>query len=137
MKIYDITACETNNCNTHIVWYLKKYRLFSNPFQKNDNWLYLWINSLKFSTVCFYCMTSCGLWTYIETKLQNICFTSYKTFSKKQEEVWNESPCIIVAWCLKKNISLVIFYYLVHYLIKSHDQMSWLTLLREILTLSF
>ena len=28
------------------------------PFSKNQNWVYLRINSLKFSTACFYCMSS-------------------------------------------------------------------------------
>ena len=44
------------------------------PFSKKSNWAYLWINSLKFSTVCFYCMPSRGLSKYIETKLQITCF---------------------------------------------------------------
>ena len=34
----------------------------------------LWINSLKFCTVCFYCMASWGLSKYVETKLQTTCF---------------------------------------------------------------
>ena len=33
-----------------------------------------WVNSLKFYTVCFYCMASWGLSKYIETKLQTTCF---------------------------------------------------------------
>ena len=28
------------------------------PISKNQDWAYLWINSLKFDTVCFYCMSS-------------------------------------------------------------------------------
>ena len=31
-------------------------KLFTDPFLKNQNWIYLWINNLKFYTVCFYCM---------------------------------------------------------------------------------
>ena len=26
------------------------------PLSKNQNWAYLWFNSLKFHAVCFYCM---------------------------------------------------------------------------------
>ena len=33
-------------------------KLFLDPSLKNQNWAYLWINSLKFYTVCFYCMPS-------------------------------------------------------------------------------
>ena len=31
-------------------------KLFPDPFLKNQNGQFLWINSLKFYTVCFYCM---------------------------------------------------------------------------------
>ena len=30
-------------------------KLFQDPFLKNQNWLSLSTNGLKFSTVCFYC----------------------------------------------------------------------------------
>ena len=43
-------------------------------FLKNQNRAYLWINSLKFYIVCFYCMVSRGLSQYTETKLQTTCF---------------------------------------------------------------
>ena len=33
-------------------------KLFPVSFLKNQNWAYYWINSSKFYTVCFYCMTS-------------------------------------------------------------------------------
>ena len=33
-------------------------KLVSDSFLKNKNWAYLWINCLKFYTVCFYCMPS-------------------------------------------------------------------------------
>ena len=44
------------------------------PFLKSQNWAYLLTSSLKFHTVCFYCMSSWGLSKYIETKLQTTCF---------------------------------------------------------------
>ena len=49
-------------------------KLVPEPFLKNQNWAHHWINSLKFYTVCFYCMTSWGLSKYVETKLQTNCF---------------------------------------------------------------
>ena len=49
-------------------------KLLPDPFLKDQNWAYLWINSLKFYTVCFYCMSSCELSKFIETKLQTTCF---------------------------------------------------------------
>ena len=103
-KFYDVTAWLTNN--TQIAQYLKKYRQNDNeigqliewymrniflakacakcggetsprPFLKNWKWAYLWINSLRFYTVSFYCMVSWGLSQYIGTKLQTTCFHLY------------------------------------------------------------
>ena len=42
-------------------------KLFPEPFLKYQNWAYLWINSLKFYPVYFYCMPSWVLSKYIET----------------------------------------------------------------------
>ena len=44
-------------------------KLFAELFLKNQNGAYLWINSLKFHTVCFYSMPSRGLSNYIKMKL--------------------------------------------------------------------
>ena len=49
-------------------------KLFPDPFLKNQNWAYFWINSLKFYPVYFYCMPRWGLSKYIETKRQTTCF---------------------------------------------------------------
>ena len=59
------------------------------PFPKNQNWEYLWINSLKFYTACFFCMPRWELFKYIETKLQNTCFYIIWSFFKKSNEIWN------------------------------------------------
>ena len=45
------------------------------PFLAKQNWVYLWINSLKFYTVYFRWILSWGLSKYIETKLQTTCFS--------------------------------------------------------------
>ena len=44
-------------------------KLVPDPFLKNENWAYLWINWLEFETVYFYCMPSWRLSKYIETRL--------------------------------------------------------------------
>ena len=83
LKIYDVATWLTSNCNAHITWkmfFLKNHtqnvmeKLFPDPVLKNQNWAYLWMNSLKFYIVYFYCMLSWGLSKYIETKLQTIYF---------------------------------------------------------------
>ena len=62
-------------------------KLFPDPFLKNQNGAYLCFNSLKFYTVCFYCMPSWGLSQYIETKLQSTCFQlSRKAFLKNKKK---------------------------------------------------
>ena len=33
-------------------------KLAPDPFLKSENYAYLWINNLKYYTVCFYCMLS-------------------------------------------------------------------------------
>ena len=63
--------------------------LVPDPSLKNKNWAYLWIDSLKFYTVCFYPMLSWRLSKYIETNLQTNCLYPILSFFQKQNEVWN------------------------------------------------
>ena len=51
------------------------------PFLKNQICAYLWINSLRFYTVCFY-YPSRGLSKYIESKVKITCFYLVKLFKK-------------------------------------------------------
>ena len=51
-------------------------RLFSEKLKLSI----LWINSLKFYTVCFYCIPSQELSNYIETKLQTTFFYAILSF---------------------------------------------------------
>ena len=48
-------------------------KLLPEPFLKNQNWVCLWINSLKFCAVCFYC-----IWLICRP----LAFTSHKAFWK-------------------------------------------------------
>ena len=88
-------------------------KLFPCPFLKNQNWAYLWINIPKFYIFCFNCLPSWGLSKMIKTKLQPICSylkQSFFVFYKK----WSGTSLLasFSTWFLKKNISVVIFYYL-------------------------
>ena len=75
MKFGQLIECNMKNI-------LKNYtqnvveKLVRKPFLKNQNWAYLWVNSLKFYTVCFYCIASWGLSKHIKTKLQATGFLS-------------------------------------------------------------
>ena len=62
-------------------------KLVLDRFLKNQNCAYLWINSLKFYAVCFYCMSSWGLSKYIETKFQTTCFYPILTFLKSKKSL--------------------------------------------------
>ena len=96
------------------------------PFLKNQTWIYLWISSLTFSTVCFYCMPSWGLPTYIETKMLTTCFTSYKTLLKTKRGLELVSMPHFLHDFWRKTFILI-------YSINWPKFIDWLPLLRAIL----
>ena len=56
------------------------------PFLKNQNWVYLRINSLKFSTVCFYCLSKSRTTRKI-LKLPRWSFV-FKAHSQVWDDFW-------------------------------------------------
>ena len=60
-------------------------KLFLDISLKNENWVYLWTNILKFYIFCFYCLPSWGLLKAIEIKLQTTCFFLILSFFKKKK----------------------------------------------------
>ena len=58
-------------------------KLFPDPFLKNQNRAFLWINILKFYIFCFKCLPCWVLSKVIETKLLTICFYFTWSFYKK------------------------------------------------------
>ena len=87
-------------------------KLFPDIFLINQNWAYLWGHIVKFYKFCFNCLPSWGLSGSIKIKLQSICFYLKLNIFKKQKWPWISLLASFSAWFLKKNISLVIFYYL-------------------------
>ena len=63
-------------------------KLFPDPFRKNQNWVYLWITSLKFLYSLFFLYATLRVSKYIETKLQITCFYLILSFFKRKE-AWN------------------------------------------------
>ena len=57
--------------------------LFQDPFLKSQNRPYVWVNNVKFYTVCFQCIESWRLSKYIETNLETAYFYFRYSFSKK------------------------------------------------------
>ena len=71
------------------------------PFHKNQNWTYLWTNSLKCYKVCFYCMFKSKVYQNIfKLKCRTLVFILYKAFFflKKKKMIWNSSSCL--AFCM-------------------------------------
>ena len=64
-------------------------KLLPDPFLKNQNWAYFWINILKIYYVCFYCMPSWELLKLLNPRFQLLAFNLYKAFLKNKKEVWN------------------------------------------------
>ena len=88
-------------------------KLFPDLFIKNQNWAYLWINVPKFYIFCFYCLPSWGLSKLIvKLSCRPLAFASYKALLKSKKRSGASLPALFSAWFLKKNISVVMFYYL-------------------------
>ena len=75
------------NCNRNI--FLKNHTqnvvkiLFSDPFLKNQNWAYLWINSLSFIQFVFIVCQVKDPQNILKLNCRPLVFTSYKAFLKK------------------------------------------------------
>ena len=95
---------EYNVWNVFLVHQNVLEELFPDPFLKNLNWAYFWINGLKF---CFYYMPSSELLKYIETKLQTTCFISYH-FTISHRKTSNFDMCLFIK-IIKIKIIKIIF----------------------------
>ena len=78
-------------------------KLFPGSLPKNQYWAYLWINSLKFYAVSFYCMLSWRLSKYTKSKLM-------QSFFRKQKAI-RKFPYLIFCMIFEEKY-LNIFYYL-------------------------
>ena len=80
-------------------------------FSKKWKWACLWINSLKFYTLWFYCILSWGLSKDIETKLQTkLAFTSYKAVLKNKKLSRTCLPASFSARLKRSKIFLLLCY---------------------------
>ena len=95
-------------------------KLFPDPYLKNQNWVGLWIYSLKFYTVFLNCMLICGLSKYSEIKLRKTCFyvkLFYKTKNGLelvslpyfQHDFWRKIFLFVLFYQLTKLHCLVAF----------------------------
>ena len=62
-------------------------KLVPDTFLKNLDWAYLWVNSLKFHAVCFYCVSM--------SRGRLLAFKSYKAFLKRKKRSGTSLPAWI------------------------------------------
>ena len=55
------------------------------PFLENPNWGYLWINSPKVHTICFYCIPGWTLSNILTLRCSPLSYTSYKADFKSKK----------------------------------------------------
>ena len=81
-------------------------KLVPDPFLKNQNWEYLWINNLKCYKLCFYCTSKLRSPNiYIFYLIKSLAFIKSKKRSR------TSVPALFSAWFFQtKKISQAIFY---------------------------
>ena len=69
-------------------------KLVPDPLIKNQNCVYLWINSLKCYKSLFLLYVQVEVYQdTLKLRYWSVAFILYKFFKKKQKEVWKQSPC--------------------------------------------
>ena len=91
--------------------------IFPDSFLRILNWAYFWTNSLKFLRVFYVRQVEGHQKNILKLSCRALAFTSYKEFQKTKRS-GTSLPALFSARFLKKNIYLVIFYWLtiIHYL---------------------
>ena len=87
-------------------------KLFADPYLKNQNWAYLWINGLKFIPFEFFVCRVEGYRIILKVSCRSLGFTLYKAFSENKKRSGISLRTSFSEGFLKKNVSLVIFYQL-------------------------
>ena len=93
------------NHKQNVVW-----ELCPDPFPKNQNLEYLWINSLKVLQFVFNLHTVEDYHNILKLSCRALAFTSYKALLKNKKRSGTSLTASFSAWFLKINILLVIFY---------------------------
>ena len=60
-------------------------KLFPDPFQKNQNWAYLWINIVKFYMFFFFVCQAEDYRKWLKLSCRPLAFPSYKAFLKNNK----------------------------------------------------
>ena len=84
--------------------------LFPDPFLKNQNWRYLWINRERFIQFVFIVRQVESYQNILKLSSKQLSFTSYKAFLNNKKRSGTSFPASFSVWFLEKNIFLAIFY---------------------------
>ena len=93
----------TQNSVEKLVW---------DPFIKNQNWRYPWINNLKCCKVCLLYVQVKVCQNILKLRCWPLSFTLSKAFLKNKNKSGTSLPTLFSAWFLSKNISHAISYWL-------------------------
>ena len=88
-------------------------KLVLDLFLKNQNWAYLWINSLKFRSVCSLFLLYVQFEDYqniLKLRFWPLAFTSFKGFLENKKRFGTSLSVSFSLWFLKKFFFHVIFY---------------------------
>ena len=110
MKTGELLEYNLRNTTQNVV-----EKLSPSSFLKHQNWAYLWIDILK---VYIFCSIVCEVKDYrkwLKLSCRSPAFTSYKFFLTNKKRSGTSLSASFSAWFLKKNISLVILYYLTEF----------------------
>ena len=107
-----IKFCPLIENNMRKTFFLKNYTqtvvetLFSDPFLKNQNWAYRWINSLWFAFIVCQ-LEDCQ--NIFKLSCRPFPFIWYKAFQKNKKRCGIGLPASFPAWSLKKIFLLLYF----------------------------
>ena len=71
-------------------------KLFTDSFLKNQNWEYLWINTLKFYIFVFIACQVEGNQNFLTLSYKSMAFTSYKAFLRNKKWSGTSLPVLLL-----------------------------------------
>ena len=83
-------------------------------FPKNQDWIDIWINSLKFYSVCIVCQVE-DYWNILKLNYRSLAFTVYEAFLKTKMCFGTSFPASFSKRFLKKSIFIIMFYNLIKF----------------------
>ena len=93
---------EYNMVNVLLLKKIIHKKLVPHTFLKNQNWAYLWINSIKFYEVCFCCVQAMGWQNTLKLKCRPLAFTLNKACWESKTRSRTSLSASFSEWFSKK-----------------------------------